>query len=293
MKITEFFNFVNERESIRLKKESNASFPWTEDKILRDYKFTNVRRENDKTSKKLISMYYSKFKANPKQEILFNCAIFRYFGTWEFAQTLGWSKPDNGVEYIREIAKKEKSDKRKTFTSAYVISNLGKSGDKIDVVLDYVIVPLIQELPRLIEISERNNSWQEVSEEMYGMMGFGGSGFMVKEVTLDTIYTNFWANGKPADYYSWTPIGPGGIRGSSRVLGNDSAKTISNEEALSVIMKLYEDQSLWKYDGILAPTDIQFQLCEFDKYERVRLGQGTPKNKYQQGKLNNICATIR
>jgi hypothetical protein len=26
--------------------------------------------------------------------------------------------------------------------------------------------------------------------------------------------------------------------------------------------------------------DIQFQLCEFDKYERVRLGEGRPKSKY-------------
>ncbi len=27
--------------------------------------------------------------------------------------------------------------------------------------------------------------------------------------------------------------------------------------------------------------DLQFQLCEFDKYERVRLGQGRLKAKYR------------
>jgi hypothetical protein len=27
--------------------------------------------------------------------------------------------------------------------------------------------------------------------------------------------------------------------------------------------------------------DIQFQLCEYDKYERVRLGQGRPKARYE------------
>ncbi|MCI0561982.1 MAG: hypothetical protein MN733_26135, partial [Nitrososphaera sp.] len=26
--------------------------------------------------------------------------------------------------------------------------------------------------------------------------------------------------------------------------------------------------------------DIQFQLCEFDKYERVRLCEGRPKSRY-------------
>jgi hypothetical protein len=121
------------------------------------------------------------------------------------------------------------------------------------------------------------------------MTGFGGSGFMVKETTLDTMYANFWAGGKPSDYYSWTPIGPGGIRGASRVLGNNSAKKISEKEAFAVIMELYEAQSgLWFHEGLLAPTDIQFQLCEFDKYERVRLGQGTPKNKYSGNIAHNL-----
>ena len=27
--------------------------------------------------------------------------------------------------------------------------------------------------------------------------------------------------------------------------------------------------------------DIQFQLCEFDKYERVKHGQGRPRSKYK------------
>ena len=30
--------------------------------------------------------------------------------------------------------------------------------------------------------------------------------------------------------------------------------------------------------------DIQFQLCEFDKYERVRLGEGRPKARYRRNK---------
>ena len=33
--------------------------------------------------------------------------------------------------------------------------------------------------------------------------------------------------------------------------------------------------------GILAPTDIQFQLCEFDKYLRVKLEEGRPRSRYK------------
>jgi hypothetical protein len=30
----------------------------------------------------------------------------------------------------------------------------------------------------------------------------------------------------------------------------------------------------------LSCSDVQFCLCEYDKYERTRLGEGKPKNKY-------------
>lgn len=294
MRLAEFYNFVNERESIRLKKESGAFFPWTEDSILQEYKFTNVRREHDKTSAKLISMYYNRYKDAPKQDILLNAAIFRWFGTWEFASVLGWSTMCRSLEEIREIASSEFANKCKTFTSAYVISNLGKQGSKIDIVLDHVIEPLKEKIPKLVECTETYNSWEKFSNKMSLLMGFGGSGFMVKEVSLDTMYTNFWADGKPLDYNTWTPIGPGGIRGASRVLGSDSAKKISNEEALDVIKDICDAQSsYWIHEGFLAPTDIQFQLCEFDKYERVRLGQGAPRNKYDYAskKIINLFRT--
>ena len=47
-------HWMVERENIRLKREAGLPAPWTEDKILRDYKFCNVRREDDKNSKWLI-----------------------------------------------------------------------------------------------------------------------------------------------------------------------------------------------------------------------------------------------
>ena len=31
---------------------------------------------------------------------------------------------------------------------------------------------------------------------------------------------------------------------------------------------------------MLEMRDIEHSLCEFDKYERVRLGQGAPRSKY-------------
>ena len=45
-----FFNFLNERHRIYLKKLRGEEYPWTKDPILQKYKFTNVFREQDTTT---------------------------------------------------------------------------------------------------------------------------------------------------------------------------------------------------------------------------------------------------
>ena len=51
MRTKEFYSFMVKRENIRLRKEAKEPWPWTEDKILQTYKFTNVKREHDRTTK--------------------------------------------------------------------------------------------------------------------------------------------------------------------------------------------------------------------------------------------------
>lgn len=44
-------HWIIEREKIRIKKETGEPFPWTEDPILKAYRFCNVRREDDTVTK--------------------------------------------------------------------------------------------------------------------------------------------------------------------------------------------------------------------------------------------------
>jgi len=65
-------------------------------------------------------------------------------------------------------------------------------------------------------------------------------------------------------------------------LGDTSATPLKEAKAGVVIDQLYTEQKQWfTHPFKLCPTDIQFGLCEFDKYERVRLGQGTPRSRYR------------
>lgn len=288
-----FFDFINEREEVRQRRLAGFPFPWTDDPILRAYKFTNVHRHHDRTSAELRDRFYERYYNDDRRSVLMNCALFRYFGTWEFADAVGWQDYDKfDFQGVIDIADQRFRDGLRVFTGAYVITNQGISAPKQEVVVNYFLKDLHKATPRLLEIAQRTQKWQKVADEMRHINGFGGTGFMTKEILLDTTYTGFWERKQqdhkegsfsfPMDWDTWTPIGPGARRGAARVLGDDSATPISEGKSLWVIQELIGwVPMLWKHPSKLVPTDIQFQLCEFDKYERVRLGQGKPRSRYR------------
>jgi len=295
-----FFSFVEEREQIRLRKEADLPYPWTKDQILRDYKFTNVHRHHDRTSRVLRGLFYTPNFHADKKTILMNAATFRYFGTYEFAEAIGWTHfedmDNNHWEHVKEVAEDRLANKERVFTGAYVITNQGISAPKQEVVVEYFLKALQKQAEDLRDLTIATESWEDVATEMRKIQGFGGSGFMTKEILLDTTYTSFWDNwinhpkdgifSFPMDWDSWTPIGPGARRGAARVSGDDEAKPLKEEDAGNIIDDLMVQQDLFLPDewDSLAPHDIQFQLCEFDKYERVRLGQGRPRSRYKAPK---------
>ena len=288
-----FYDFINEREEVRQRRLAGFSFPWTDDPILRSYKFTNVHRHHDRTSMELRNRFYGPHFHDDRRSVLMNCALFRYFGTWDFAWAVGWQDYDSfDFEMIKDTAESRLANGERVFTGAYVITNQGISAPKQEVVVDYFLKDLHKATPRLLEIAQRTQKWEKVAEEMRLINGFGGTGFMTKEILLDTTYTGFWnrthedpkdgAFSFPVDWNDWTPIGPGARRGAARALGDDSATPISESKSMWVIKELLGwKEMLWQHESDLVPTDIQFQLCEFDKNERVRLGQGKPRSRYR------------
>lgn len=288
-----FFDYLTERENVRLRKEAGDFFPWTEDTILQTYKFTNVRRHHDRTSNELREMFYKKHFNDDRRSILMNCATYRYFGTYEFAKEIGWQDYDSfDFDFIEDTAADRLANRERVFTGAYVITNQGISAPKQEVVVRYFLKALWEATPEIVKLAQISQSWEQVARRMMKLNGFGGTGFMTKEVLLDTTYTGFWEHYHedpnelgftfPADWGQWTPIGPGALRGAARVLGDESAKSLKQEQAFQCIMNLVNLQDLYfGHEFTLSPTDIQFGLCEFDKYERVRLGQGKPRSKYR------------
>ncbi|BCG50138.1 hypothetical protein [Ralstonia phage RP13] len=78
-------DYTYERAEVYYKKEVlGLSAPWTEDQYLRDYKFTNIRRELDKESKFLIESVIKSDRLETWEKAL-NCALFRLFNIKEGA----------------------------------------------------------------------------------------------------------------------------------------------------------------------------------------------------------------
>lgn len=275
-----FFDFMAAREALRLKKESGAPWPWSDDPILNTYKFTNVKREHDRTTRWMREHWTRPNENRPGGEIIFNCALFRYFGTMEFAEAIGWQTnwlPDG----IKEIARQRSLRKECVFTGAYIIPTLGLQQPKYQTVCDGILSPLWSMKETISQVALDTRSWRETARALTAIPGFGGTGFMAKETLQDVMQTPVLKNA--IDRNSWCPAGPGAQRGLNRIAGRYVNTSLKTERSLDEMIALHlgSQSVLPDFMPILELHDIQFQLCEFDKYERARLGQGRPKSRYK------------
>ena len=112
---------------------------------------------------------------------------------------------------------------------------------------------------------------------------------MSYEVVTDLNYTPVLDTAK--DQFSWANAGPGAKRGLNRIHLRDLKKGMNQQTANTEMQLLLEEAP--KYCKPHVPVrlvdmrTIEHSLCEWDKYERVRLGQGTPRSRYKADILSN------
>ena len=70
-----YWKFAEERQKIFFKRFHGGSHPWTEDPVLRKYKFTNVYRATDRVSQYLIKHVIYTGDQQP-DELLFRIMLF-------------------------------------------------------------------------------------------------------------------------------------------------------------------------------------------------------------------------
>lgn len=285
-----FVHYLNERELIRQKRCRNEPGPWTDDTILQNYKFTNILRKYDRTTRWLVKNWYNPNRNAPKNTLALNCAIARYFGSIEFLSAVGFQH-EWDPQYLINMATTRLSRGEKVFTGAYIITNAGSTNPKQNVVVSQFLTPLRYRLDELVTKAETNR-WQIVCEFLQGQPGIGP--FMAKEIALDMMLTPVLENA--ADKLSWSPAGPGAIRGLNRLhdrpLQQGLSQQVAQTEMQTLLGKLSQERVFKDYMPRIGleygVTDVQFSLCELDKYLRVKNGEGRPRSRYDYRKAHPI-----
>jgi len=283
-----FLAYMGKRHSIYLMRQEGAVAPWTSDPILKEFRFCNVYRELDTVTIWIRDHIREPF-ANHQHLWFMLCIARRINHPPTLAELIADKKawPGSGAwDWARtaKILDDRTARGEQVYTGAYMITaetgpeHIGKT--KSVTTARSNLLPLWRKAQEIEP--QLHGTLQEAYEAILGQ-GFAWGPFMTYEVVSDLRHTRYLKNAK--DISTWANAGPGALRGLNRLHGRPVKSGLTESMALSEMRQLLNDvvkqwpRASKKYPR-LEMREIEHTLCEFDKYERVRLGEGRPRSKY-------------
>jgi len=286
--VGDFLHWVTERENVRLKREAGAAAPWTTDNIISTYRFCNVRRKHDRVSQWIIKNVITPHRKHPDLWIML--ALARYINWPDTLQEIMDARlwPSSGTPHwcaIGNTIDARAARKEQTYTGAYMIRaesnpraewySWGKGRYVAEIVIGRELWANRNAiLPEMKKRSVRQ-AWAAISNR------YGWGSFMAGQVIADLTYSPLLA--KARDLYAWAPLGPGSKRGLNRLLGRELTKALPQSHAVHHMVKLRDQivSKLGSQFGDMTLHDVQNCLCEYDKWARVKNGEGKPRSLYR------------
>jgi hypothetical protein len=217
--------------------------------------------------------------------LAFNLVWFRLFNRIETAEALGFQYVWN-PERVKELLWERMKRGERIFTSAYIIrSEFGKP--KIDSIVD-VITNVWNAKAELAEEIHNSQSLEHVTKWLTRFKFIGD--FMAFEMVSDMRHTRLL--NKAVDIHTWANPGPGAYRGLRRMFGEpklrkdgETEQYLAKQKMIPLMRELLIRSSANLPQGFpsLEMRDIEHSLCEFDKYSRVKLLEGKPRQRYAGG----------
>jgi len=282
-----FCYWQRERENIRLQKEVlELPAPWTDDVILQDFKFCQVYREDDRTTRWFKKHIREPLADNP--DVLMATVIFRWFNHIDTGRTL--IEHDLLKNWDRKKAIDEITKQPKWITGAYIIKT-PNGMDKVTGVAEcishmweqrYTLLDKIENNPRSLE-----QCWTWLRDFPY--MG----PFMAYEVVTDLRHTYLLRDAN--DIMTWANAGPGAMRGLNRLTGRELGYSKRSHDWVGEMNDLYKVVEARLPFSITMRNDMSYEmreieggLCEFDKYSRIVKGEGRTRSVYKHNNLPMI-----
>jgi len=278
--VDRFLYWIKERHKVYKKKEAGKKKPWTDDEVLQTVFFTNPYRENDRVTKWFREHIREPLDYTP--EVLFATVAFRWFNKpdptgmamIEHGLHLKWNER-KAVKVINKL-----TESGPVFTGAYMIkAGNGPRGCKVPNVCA-AITNVWKKRKELVRICLEENSMESFVKALAQFPHLGK--FMSYEVACDLRYTYLLE--EASDIMTWANPGPGAQRGIKRLnglsveWGVDKVTETECIEQMRTLLKI--TQRKLKSLPPFEMREIEHSLCEWDKYERARLGTGRLKRKY-------------
>ena len=120
-----YWRFASERQQVFFNRFKGEKAPWTEDPIIRQFKFTNAYRASDRVSQYLIRNVIYAEKSEPK-DLFFRILLFKIFNkieTWQMLEEelehINW----DGYDYTRydQILSRALRSSSSIYSAAYIM----------------------------------------------------------------------------------------------------------------------------------------------------------------------------
>lgn len=293
-----YWKFAAKRQEVFFNRLTGSLPPWSDDLILRTYKFTNAYRAADRVSQYLIKEVIYKGDQSPR-ELFFRIILFKIFNkieTWKFLEKKLGEIRYSEFEFSRYNTVLNESKKRNgaIYSAAYIMAS-GKSAygkeTKHQNHLKMLEDMMLNDLPNKVQSAES-------MEHLYNILkNYPSIGpFLAYQLATDINYsmlTNF-------SEMDFVKAGPGAIDGVKKCFTSLGDYTI--EDAIKMMADRQENeferlglnfQSL--FGRSLQLIDCQNLFCEVDKYSRVAhpeiegiSGRKRIKQKFQPSSLKPI-----
>lgn len=251
-----FWEFVNERHAIYVRRRAGDPWPWTEHQILRDYYFCNIFRELDTTT-----IWFRENIRGPlanHSDVIMATVIFRWFNRVQTAQIL----TTHGLfrHWHTPTALLLLENQEPVVTGAYII----KTPNGMDK-LHGVCWSIDQMWDKRVAIeyaigdgcSTLYAAWKYLCQFPYQ------GPFMSYEVVTDLRHTDILKHA--TDIMTWANVGPGAARGLGYMGFTRSVRSLQ--------VLLQQSEKYWLYPQKMEMRDIEHALCEYAKYRNALAGE--------------------
>jgi alpha-glutamyl/putrescinyl thymine pyrophosphorylase clade 1 len=275
MDTTQLLYWIRERQAIRIRRANGEPRPWTQDEILQTWRFCNVRREDDRTTR-WISEHWREPHATDL-DLWFAMTVARFVNWPDTLAELGFPVPWEPDHFLRVMT----SGKRR-------ISNGGSKASKAEHLVHKLFAPIWEPLVRKLLRPRNDDSLHSFYARLKARSRLGS--FMAGQMVADLKYVAPLKHAR--DWMTFATPGRGSRHGLNRVLGRPVYAPWRDDDSWRATLRQLREQIMPELEriglGDLHASDLQNCLCEMDKYERARLGEGKPKRRFVPRDLRRI-----